>query len=632
MKLNFTGEMQELIAGIELLSKELDFVISPEGINIRVEKLDYPIVEAVITAHDAYIRYQTKPHFFRALGIFIEELRIKNEFAVVETPQFDTNGIMIDVSQSNAVLKVESVKNILLRMAVMGLNMFMLYTEDSYEIKDEPFFGYMRGKYTYDDLKECDDFADIFGIEMIPCMQTLAHLTDVLKYDRFYHMKDNNECLLVGSEEAYEFIEKMIAAASAPFRSKRIHIGMDEAAQLGLGKYLGLNGLHKKSDIMRNHIARVTEITDRYGLKPMIWSDMHFAAFSKASWEYNINSEISQEYINTIPQNLQNVYWDYYRHDTNYYADMIKIHKKFGSTPIFAGGIWNWMGYGLNYGKTFDTTNHAMEACKSENVREVFATLWGDGGTECNIFSALLGIQLYAEHGYAERLDIEKLKRRFNFCTGCEYDDFVKMKYVDEIPGTEPGNFKTANPSEYLMWQDVLMGMFDKNIEGLPISQHYSDLAADMRNSRDRNGKYGFVFEFLERVCEALAVKSELGLKISNVYKNNDVDGLKRMVSHELPEARKEIERLKRHHREIWMKTYKAPGWEILDLRYGAVIARIDTAISRITDYIEGRIDCVEELDQEKQFYMGWKGIPMCYFYFLMPSASRITDPPVNML
>ena len=38
MKLNFTGEMQELIAGIELLSKELDFVISPEGINIRVER------------------------------------------------------------------------------------------------------------------------------------------------------------------------------------------------------------------------------------------------------------------------------------------------------------------------------------------------------------------------------------------------------------------------------------------------------------------------------------------------------------------------------------------------------------------------------------------------------------------
>ncbi len=31
-------------------------------------------------------------------------------------------------------------------MAVMGLNMLMLYAEDSYVIEGEPWFGYMRGK------------------------------------------------------------------------------------------------------------------------------------------------------------------------------------------------------------------------------------------------------------------------------------------------------------------------------------------------------------------------------------------------------------------------------------------------------------------------------------------------------
>jgi N-acetyl-beta-hexosaminidase len=40
--------------------------------------------------------------------------------------------------------------------------------------------------------------------------------------------KSTSEVLLANLDDTYEFIEKMIDAASSPFRSKRIHIGMDE--------------------------------------------------------------------------------------------------------------------------------------------------------------------------------------------------------------------------------------------------------------------------------------------------------------------------------------------------------------------------------------------------------------------
>ena len=40
--------------------------------------------------------------------------------------------------------------------------------------------------------------------------------------------KSTSEVLLANLDDTYEFIEKMISAASSPFRSKRIHIGMDE--------------------------------------------------------------------------------------------------------------------------------------------------------------------------------------------------------------------------------------------------------------------------------------------------------------------------------------------------------------------------------------------------------------------
>lgn len=47
-----------------------------------------------------------------------------------------------------------------------------LYTEDTYEIEGEPFFGYLRGPYTHQELNEIDQYAFDLGIEAVPCSQS----------------------------------------------------------------------------------------------------------------------------------------------------------------------------------------------------------------------------------------------------------------------------------------------------------------------------------------------------------------------------------------------------------------------------------------------------------------------------
>lgn len=172
----------------------------------------------------------------------------------------------------------------------MGLNMIMLYAEDSYEIKEEPYFGYMRGRYREDDLRTIDRFAAHIGIEAIPCIQTLAHLADVLQWAVYDDIKEDEDTLLPAEEKTYAFIERMITAAAAPFTSRRIHIGMDEVWRLGQGRYLKIHGWRKKIDIMTEHLSRVLQITDRLGLRPMIWSDMYFRAASKTGDYYDRES------------------------------------------------------------------------------------------------------------------------------------------------------------------------------------------------------------------------------------------------------------------------------------------------------------------------------------------------------
>jgi len=598
MRVWFDGEIEPLRKGIEVFSEELKYQLSPNGISVYVEQRPGNI-EVVFENGRGVIRYQEKVHFFRALGLLIQEMERRQSFSIIEEPQFDMNGIMVDVSR-NAVLRMDSIKTILKKMAVMGLNMMMLYTEDTYTVPNRPYFGYMRGRYSYEELKECDDYADMFGIEIIPCIQTLGHLEQVIKWDFTNDFMDTPDIILVGCDKTYEFIEDMIKAASAPFRSKKIHLGMDEAHNIGLGRYLDINGYSRRFDIMNKHLAKVKGITDKYGLEPMIWSDMYFRLGSKTGDYYDVDAAVPEDIVNNIPENISLVYWDYYHNKEDEYRMYINKHKDFNREIIFAGGVWTWNGITVNYGKAFTTTNAALSACKKEGIKKVFATMWGDNGAETNVFSALLGMQLFAEHGYSKELDMEKLKARFEFCTGGKYDAFLELSSLDRIPGED---HDIANPSKYLLWQDVLIGLFDKHVEGKPIGEYYAKLETKLEKLADEAGQWQFVFDVPYKLCRVLSLKCDIGLEIKKSYDSRDMDALKILARDKLKELHRRINDLRIAHRNQWLKTYKPFGWEILDIRYGGLLSRVETASMRLEDFISGKIDAVEELEEERLYF-----------------------------
>lgn len=58
-------------------------------------------------------------------------------------------GVMVDCSR-NAVMNVISVKRFVDSIAKMGYNTMMLYTEDTYEVNQQPFFQHQTGtNYRY---------------------------------------------------------------------------------------------------------------------------------------------------------------------------------------------------------------------------------------------------------------------------------------------------------------------------------------------------------------------------------------------------------------------------------------------------------------------------------------------------
>lgn len=62
--------------------------------------------------------------------------------------------------------------------------------EDMYEIKERPHFGYLRGRYSFDELEAIDDYAYSLGIEAVPCIQTFGHLKNYLCWPEAASLKD----------------------------------------------------------------------------------------------------------------------------------------------------------------------------------------------------------------------------------------------------------------------------------------------------------------------------------------------------------------------------------------------------------------------------------------------------------
>ena len=119
---------------------------------------------------------------------------------------FASCGAMIDMSR-NGVFTVDAVKRTLDRMACLGMNVLMLYTEDTYEVPEYPRLGYLRGRYSQSDLKAIDDYADALGIELVPCIQTLGHMQQFLQWPENGVLSDQPDVLLADDEAAYRLIE-----------------------------------------------------------------------------------------------------------------------------------------------------------------------------------------------------------------------------------------------------------------------------------------------------------------------------------------------------------------------------------------------------------------------------------------
>lgn len=583
----------ELYAMLERLEEE--YPISDQG---RGLKLSFkPVCDAETVSRvtrsrgTVLIEYTSLAAAARGIGTAFAGLDGEEK-----TP-FEHLGIMIDLSR-NMVMTVDHLKMWLRRLAISGCNELYLYCEDVYELPGEPYFGYQRGAYSADELRELDDYANDLGIELIGCIQTLGHLSQILKWSAYNAVRDTGNELLVDAPETRALIDKMLAFWSETLRSRRIHLGMDETHNLGRGRYMDLHGSVDGYDLYTKHLQMVTKLCSDHHLEPMFWSDMFFRMSNPKREYYDYTTPIPAKVKSLLPPEVSAVYWDYYHTAKQDYCAMIRRHRKdLGKEPVMASGIWTWQRLWYDHKQTIKTALPCIAACRREKVKSLFFTMWGDDGGYCNFDSALAGLVRCTDLAYGADPNDEKITAdRFEAVCFADYE--ANVAGGDVILTLDDG---TVVQPQQILWDDPLLGIVCDNLlrrdpeSDLKLIDRYEELLCRVLPLREEGaaGDFGFLSALLEALIRKLEVRGAL----LTAYAHDDRVALYRIATVLVPGAVAAMREFDRVFREEWLRGNKVFGLETVQMRNAGVIARLEETARRISEYLDDQIDAIDELD-----------------------------------
>lgn len=571
------------------LTVEFKKIVTPR----RISRI-HPAGKAVV------IEYSDIAAALRGVGRLLSEPSPPRR-SITEATNFKTAGIMLDCSR-NAVMTVEHFKGWLRKMALLGFNMAMLYTEDTYELAGEPYFGFQRGRYTADELRQIDDYAASLGIEMIGCIQTLAHMEQILRWSEYAALQDTPRVMLIGKEKTYALIEKMISHFARHYRSRRIHIGMDEAEHFGRGRYMDMHGYTPSFELFNEHLDKVVKLCKQYGLEPMLWSDMYFCMGSKSGTYYDKSCKIPQSVKTKIPKDARLVYWDYYHDDEAFYTDWIKRHRALGSEPIMASGIWTW--HSLWYDRRLTERNGGacVRACKKAKLNEIFFTMWGDDGAYCNFDSSLAGLAYVSELMYCDTISHTTLARRFSAVCGGDYEAVCLASTMNTHEDITLGGSRLGHSSSAFFWDDPLLSIYYRN-KALQqphywpkIRTQYKKLAAALLKTTRTNAASEDIGHAI-LLAKIQYQKIDIGIELEKAYRNKNRTALKAMDK-QIAAMIKSLSELDGSFRRLWLTRNKPQGLEVLQIRIAGSMRRYEELRQRIKELLAGTIAVIDELEE----------------------------------
>ena len=108
---------------------------------------------------------------------------------------------------------------------------------------------------------------------------------------------------------------------------------------------------------------------------------------------------------------------------------------------------------------------------------------------------------------------------------------YHKTQYVNnfDVIIDTPGEYaENNNPCKYLFYNDMFLGIFDSTLKGTEREEYLAHAITPF--SYVNGGKFDYLYQTLGELCLFLSIKSTIGLKLRQAYKNKDKKTLKILI------------------------------------------------------------------------------------------------------
>lgn len=507
----------------------------------------------------------------------------------------------IDCSR-NSVNTVESIKRFADIVKKMGYTTLEVYTEDTYEIEGEPFFGYLRGRYSKEELTEIVEYIESLGMEAVPSIQGLAHIEHIFRWKAYAPIHDSRNVLMVDEEKTYELIEKMIKTMREVFKnSKYIHLSVDEAQGLGRGRHLDKYGYEDQTELLKRHLARCLKIAEKYNFVPILSHDMFFTLAKKKTNPFPPDSYTTDKNLITpdvaemFPKGAATDYWDYFSNEKQMEA-MVEGCRRLTNDVWYLCSGMGWSGYAPHTDSAMYWLPGMLPHCAKLGLESVGCMIFGDDGGENSIFASLPAFFYCAQVVKYGITDMDTIKRNFFELMGVEWDDFMKLNNTACYRGTQ-GRFFSEKVG---LFSDPFTGIYDDLVpEDIAEFENRFNRYADELDELKDAKEFGYLFESAAALCRVMALKFPLGKRTYTAYQAGDREALTAL----LPVYDKLsvlLEDFYNKYRVVWYKERKGNGFEVQDVRLGGLMCRLKNCRRLLAEYLDGKKERLEELEEKR--------------------------------
>ena len=455
---------------------------------------------------------------------------------IADWPRLGMRGFHEDYGRDQ-LPTVEDQKRTIRTLAQYKMNTHLWFIEpDHFVYKFDPEIGKDYDRFAFDEIREVVAYAKKYYIEVIPVVESLAHMENTLSNPKYAGLAEvaGSGTLCPTSEESFALIRNIINEVAEAFDGKYFHCGLDESAVIGQGKSAEAVKEKGIERVYADYYTRLNDLVKAHGKTMMMYADIVLN---------------HPKVMDLLPKDIIMMYWDY--GDAVRHPGFDTLAKS-GFKTVSLSAVWDWVNLYPVYG--FALKNIERLAAQSVDVRALgaFTADWGDpnfgaGGanlSELNYYGVVYsGAQAWRPEaipfeafskGFAVQffgLPLEQSAEAFTLLAKCQGDTTAWIRRARIMfhgaPQEQIAAMAKASEDELAFWRQLeasagkshellSMGKAQRNADyarsfdlAARMLEFAAELALEYRACAEAMQRPGFVAEDYARVFETLSERQQ---------------------------------------------------------------------------------------------------------------------------